>query len=358
MKRKVLLAGCLIIWLLVCCTLLSARIEVLMTAHVVTVPNSGLGAVSLPMEALSYDESGYHLFDLIEGSGWESGLRAREREEDLYSIEVELGVEEDESDDTHKVSAIPRYNTRLISFSSRFLRDGEKVEEITGNQFGNDMYLAIFPEMISEPTGLSASLQVEIRRDNILLLSDSAAPLPFLESRIRSTLYGSPELRPYISPEKAECMRVFSLSDLTRFSKALPYIFALFGLLLAPVVLWCGSCGLSRHRGSIGLLQTNLILTVLDGGCIPRLLDAIDLPSSLLPDRMIFDFAHYWDEFQLAFGTLRRLEDNGVAYQTCKAFDSAFCISVSILLIEGLLLLAVLTVEIVLLHKKSIRCKI
>ncbi len=86
MKRKVLYGFSLIAWVLIACTLVSFKIEEQMTAQVVTVRSSRFEPVLLPMESLSYNETGYHLFGIAEGTGWESGLRARELGNQSYRI--------------------------------------------------------------------------------------------------------------------------------------------------------------------------------------------------------------------------------------------------------------------------------
>lgn len=348
MKRKVLFVFSLVAWVLVVCTLLSFRIEDMMTAQVVTAPREPYGPTILPMESLFYDETGRHLFEMVEGTGWESGTRARELGNQSYSVVENESDEDDENDNTQEVSASPSYNGKLIRFSSRPLRENELVEEVTGRETAADTYLAIFPETILEFDRISNSLKLESRTDTALLLSAPNAAQPFMETRARSQLYQVAELRPYIHPMTATETRVYSLLAVEQFMDNVPRLALLLVMLLFPVVLWVGTYVLSRKRsGNKGLICTNLAIAVLDAAYIPQLLDTIDLPSSLLPIDMIFDFRHYVGEFRQVFDTLKTFEDNQLAQSTLKATENVQQMAYTILLAGLLLAILVIVIEFV-----------
>lgn len=343
MKRKVLFVFSLVAWVLVVCTLLSGKIEEQMTAQVVTVSRNPFGANILPLESLFYDETGYHLFEMVEGIGWESGTRARELGNQRYSI---VENEDDENDETQEVSASPSYNGKLIRFSPRPLREGELLKELTEQETMDDVYLAIFPESIPELDSLPNSFKLESRTGTALLISNTKAPQPFMEARARSQLYQVTELRPYIHPMAESETRVYSLLAVEQFMDNVPRLALLLVMLLFPVVLWVGTYVLSRKRsGNKGLICTNLAIAVLDAAYIPQLLDTIDLPSSLLPTDIIFDFGHYVGEFRQVFDTLKTFEGNQLVLTTLQAAENAQHMVAIILLMGILLAILALVVE-------------
>ena len=356
MKRKVLCVFSLVVWVLVVCTFLSSKIEEQMTAQVVTVDRAPLGNI-LPMESLFYDKTGYHLFEMVEGTGWESGLRARELGDQSYSIIDNEGNEDDENDDTQQVSASPSYNAKLIQFSSRPLKDGELAEEVNGKETAEDTYLAIFPEAIPELDSLPNSFRLESRTDTALLLSASSAAQPFMETRARSQLYQVAELRPYIHPMTATETRVYSLLAVEQFMENVPRLALLFVMLLFPVALWVEICISSRvQKGRKGIIYVNLAIAALDAACIPQLLDTIDLPSSLLPTDMIFDFGHYISEFRQMFDALKTFEGNQNAQSAFQAAENAQYMAYTTLLAGLLLAIVVITLEFVVAYIRARRC--
>ena len=351
MKRKVLCVLSLVAWVLVVCTFLSSKIEEQMTAQVVTVDRAPLGNI-LPMESLFYNEKGYHLFEMVEGTGWESGLRARELGDQSYSIIDNEGNDGDESDDTQQVSASPSYNARLIQFSSRPLQENELVEEVNGKETADDTYLAIFPEAIQGLNSLPNSFKLESRTDTALLLSVAEAAKPFMEPRVRSQLYQVDELRPYIHPMMAAEMRVYSLSDVEQFMGNVPRLVLLLVMLLFPVGLWAASLIVSRRGKGRGIVLFNVAMTAVDAALVPKALSHIDLPSSLLPTDMIFDIKHYISEFRQVFDTLKTLEGNQLAQSTLQAAKNAQHMVAVILFIGILSAILVIIVEVVIAHHK------
>lgn len=357
MKRKVLFVFSLVAWVLVVCTLLSSRIEDMMTAQVVTAPREPYGPTILPMESLFYDETGRHLFEMMEGTGWESGLRARELGNQSYSIIYNEGDEDDESDDTQQVSASPSYNGKLIRFSSRPLWENEPVEEVNGRETVDDTYLAIFPEAIPELDRIPNSLKLESRTDTALLLSVPNTAQPFMETRSRSQLYQVAELQPYIHPMTATETRVYSLLAVEQFMENVPRFALLFVMLLFPVALWVEICISSRvQKGRKGIIYVNLAIAALDAACIPQLLDTIDLPSSLLPTDMIFDFGHYISEFRQTFDSLKTFEGNQSAQSAFQAVENAQHMAYTTLLAGLLLAILVITLEFVVAYIRARRC--
>ena len=76
MKRRSLCVICLVLYILISCTILSLKIEkeMLTQVEVLKIKDNGMWgqSVSLPQTVLFEDTKGKHLYELIEGSGWES----------------------------------------------------------------------------------------------------------------------------------------------------------------------------------------------------------------------------------------------------------------------------------------------
>ena len=338
MKRKVLCVFSLIVWVLAACTLLSFKIEEQMTARVVTASRNAYGPTVLPLESLSYDGSSYHLFEMVDGSGWESGPRAHELDSQGYSIV------DRKYDDVQQVMATPNYDAKLIQFSSRPLREGELLEELPERESTDDMYLAIFPEPVPEFSILPTSMELEGRTETALLLSAANAAQPFLEARARHQLYQTAELKPYIMT--AADTRVYSLGAVERFMEEVPRLALVLVMLLFPVALWAGFCVMLRKWNAGGwLIPVNIVLAGLDAVCMARVLDAAALPPSLLPPDMIFDFGHYTSEFGRIFDTLRALGDDQITQNVLRTAENALRMAVVILAAGALLIASAIMVE-------------
>lgn len=340
MKRKVLCAFSLIVWVLTACTILSLKIEEQMTARVVTASRNAYGSNVLPLESLSYDGTSYHLFEMVDGSGWESGPRARELDSQGYSIV------DREYDDVQQVMAAPSYNAKLIQFSSRPLRKGELLEELPERESADDVYLAVFPKPVPEFSVLPTSMGLEGRTETALLLSATNAAQPFLEARARDQLYQAAELRPYIHPMAAAYTRVYSLRAVEQFMEGVPRLALLLVMLLFPVVLWVGSCVLLRKWDRGGwLIPVNIAIAGLDAVCMACVLGSVALPSSLLPADMIFDFGHYTNEFGQIFDILSAFGDAQITQSVLHTAETTLRMAVVILSAGFLFAVSVIMAE-------------
>ena len=96
MKRRSLCVICLVLYILISCTILSLKIEkeMLTQVEILKIKDNGMWgqSVSISQTALFEDAKGKHLYELVEGSGWESGLRVREIPQDSYELDYEKGT--------------------------------------------------------------------------------------------------------------------------------------------------------------------------------------------------------------------------------------------------------------------------
>ncbi len=235
----------------------------------------------------------------------------------------------------------------MIRFSSRPLRNGEPLKVVIGQARADDIYLAIFPETVPALDSLTTWLKLESRTDTALLLSASNADQPFLEPRIRNQLYQVTELRPYIHPMIAAETRVYSLPAVERFMQNLPRLALLAILLLFPVALWAASLILSQSRK---ITLCNIAVTAVDAVLISKVLSRVDLPSSLLPADVIFDFGHYTRQFRQIFSTLKTFGNNQIAQSTLQIAKDAQHTAIIILLVGILFIILVIAAVCVICH--------
>ena len=83
MKKQALCFGSLILYILIACTIVSAWIEATMMTQVEQGPVNTKAAHEavtreLPPRSLFADQEGLHLYEIYDGTGWESGKRIRE----------------------------------------------------------------------------------------------------------------------------------------------------------------------------------------------------------------------------------------------------------------------------------------
>lgn len=314
MKRRVLCAFALIFWGLAVCTFLSRRIERQMIPQVtVTQPNR---ENQLPLDCL-FDGA---LYQTYEGSGWEQGTRARLTDPAQYqvlsdSIEMSWGT--------------------VIQDASKTPRSGELVEVVNRLESADDYWLAVSADGKALPGfgKLDPTLSVVERTESALLLSAERAARPFMEKRAGSMMPLAPvadDFSPWMDESgetdwesvdwdevevaRPKAPRIYSLLDLAQWMGQLPKLGLLLGGMLFAVILWAGTCGLSRHfRKNRIAIFINIGLAVALLIALPFLLNAIDLPSSLLPVNNILEIGYYRQEFSQIFGALETFSVNGSA---------------------------------------------
>ncbi len=297
MKKKVFCAGALALWFLLFCTFFSLRVEDMMTPRVITVhpsqlPNSTKSALSL--DCLFQGEDGQVcLYSLYEGVGWEEGLRVALTPPDLYEIDLQS-------------RNIPiSTGGQFIGRAAKPLQPGEEVFSITVGEPESDRWLALCPGGTARQRELPDGAEIEAQTDNVLLVSVPDGLSPFAENQARSRLFTTTALDS--DPEA-----VYSLNDVESFLGQILLLAGLGAVLLFTVILWAGSCRLLKKPEKYKLpLLLNGALFLLSMAALPLLLNAIDLPQSLLPASVIVDIAHYRAEFGGIFSALRLLAGEG-----------------------------------------------
>lgn len=296
MKKTVLCIFSLAIYLLIFCTFVSQKIEVEMLTEVKvkTIKGSLMWGQNIVLNTgVLFREAGDQLFELQEGTGWESGLRVREISENDYWIEEGNGRE--------FVSMIGGKDHTFILSASRLPQDGELVKIFEKMTTVEDTFLAVYPFGLPEYETLPNNVTLAAQSDTALLLSMGKAEEPFMEHGVKGGI---------LAPLKDDwAWRVFSLRAVEDFLGQLPVLAVLLLILLIPGILWAVSCILLRRSKTCLLINAAIALILLC--CLPFVLQAIDLPASLLPVDNILDFSHYSGEFSMILDSLKTLGGAG-----------------------------------------------
>lgn len=293
MKKKVLCFFSLVLYLLAACTMLSEKIEEEMTTLVQIDFRKAAGSfdpTSQSMDSLFTDEAGQHLYEVVDGAGWESGLRIREIPEGVWSLAYARNV---------YVEVPGGENYRFITSASRQPPEGGLVKIVEKFKTGEDRYLVIYPDTVPEILELPENTEISAQDGNTLLLDMKKAQFPFFEHSVKK-----------LSDAMGAADRIFSLTEVELFLKELPAAAMTALLILAALILWGYSCllsaGVQVHRGLLGV---NALLILASLGAMHPVLGSIDFPASLLPSGSILDWRHYADTLSCVFSALEALGD-------------------------------------------------
>lgn len=297
MQKKVLCAGVLALWFLLFCTFFSLRVEEMMTPRVEavtpTMPQDSMKE-ALSLGCLSRNEADeVCLYTLYEGIGWESGWRVGLAPSEQYEIDLER----------RRVSL--QIGGQFVACAAKPPVLGEEVRIVTESEKADDLWLALRPGGKSRDREPQEGFPVEAQTEGVLLAAAPDAPQPFMESRARLQLFGATAL-------DRDLEAVYSLNDLERFLDQLRLLAGLGALMLFTLALWGYSCFLWKEPRKNRLpLAVNACLFLLSTAALPPLLNAVDLPQSLLPVQVVTDVSHYRAELSEIFSALRQLAETG-----------------------------------------------
>ena len=296
MKKKVICVFSLILYLLVVCTMLSEKIEVEMQVQVeVTekkVSKKFAGTIQADPSHLFSDGWTDHLYEIQDGTGWESGLRVVE----FSSQDWKRGYGP-AGDPVVELAEIR--DMTLIHTASRLPVSGEQVEVIERPETAPDQYLVYYPNGVPRYDELPAGVSLVSETENALLLDAEQGKYPFFEHRAITV---------ELEQIAVDGMRVFSLTTVKEFQDQIPSLVTVLVLALIPVFLWGVTCfqSINAERNK-WLIVMNILLAVTALVLMQNVLGRIDLPAAMLPERNIFDWQHYSDELTLIFDNLEKM---------------------------------------------------
>lgn len=281
MKRRVLCVFLLILYLLVVCTMLSAKIEEEMSTLVKVEKRASSRqtgrSMTIDIRAVYTDSEGDHLYEVREGEGWDTGLRT-------YDIP---GFGLNMVDGVASLYGLRDY--ALVRSASRQPRDGGLAIIVEEFETGKDTYLYVYKHGVPEEWELPPYLTVIAQSENALLVENAKATFPFLPHTAKTWT---------VTTDMA--YRVFSLTEVRLFLKELPQVTLALLLLAAGFLLLTISCLLSTnwqenrfliYGNAVGIIAVFLLFCLMA--------NKIDLPASLLPSSSILDLAYYKNEMLL-----------------------------------------------------------
>lgn len=299
MKKTVLCIFSLVAYLLVACTILCAEIEDTMMTHAIIKQESGNEfEVKLQPSSIFEDMMGTHLYEMTEGVGWNTGLRAVEVPEGYYNAEALSASSFGKWDYIMSASRQPREGERVMIWALQ--RDLTKEE---------DTYLLYYPmgildfEAMVEEGYISeydyekamSGLEILEQNEQSMLVRVERGTIPYTEQMAKTEL----------SALEGYDWRIYRIKDVEKLLSSLPLVALIAVTLVFPVVLWAYTCWLSRKE------EENATLIKINAGVIAGMLivllilmKIIDLPPSLMPLDNIFDMAHYSQTFGTIFSLL------------------------------------------------------
>ncbi len=292
MKRKVLCFFSLLLIILVFLTFVSSKAEeemfTLVEARTGEAKNSRYFMVGLI--AIEWPSSNDKLFEIVEGVGWESGLRIAEIPSDYF----------DHGPGHVNIGAGKEY--WYVHSASREPVSGDPVK-VVEKYWGDDTYLIWHPETLENLTKPSNSMDIVAQADNVALISNWGSMYPFFEHNVWFKL----------KENLGEELRVYSLHDVKQLIFALPWIAGVISMLLCSIILWGTSWILSNKIGySKKTVAMNVLIIAVLLGCVPLILHLFDLPASLMPKESILDIAHYAETFDRITASMNVLGDPSV----------------------------------------------
>lgn len=322
MKNKVLWAFSMVLFLLVSCTFLSLRIEKLMMPQATkTAPDFSNPTVAI--DCLFVDENGMHLYRIGEGTGWEQGTRAYEMQPDNYHI-------------TGDAITMDYSGNYVVQYASKQPKDGEIINVLQMKGEQDDHWVVTSPVALPPTRTLFEDYTLLEQSENVMFLSTLKSAAPFMEDRARSELFGK-EIS-FLDPNASQ-YAVYSVNDLETLLHQLPLLAILTVFFLFPLLVWLFSFPyITRPRKHRKILLINGGVTAAMLLAMPFLLNAIQLPSSLLPQDYIFSFSFYTQELDQAFTALSTLVETGGAEAqsvSTALFSTASSMTVVFFLILG-----------------------
>ena len=289
MKKTFFCVFFLIFLTLITCTLLAPVIEEEMTLEVIGYEKRGsYDPFTPPKDMLFQDEEGSHLYEVYQGTGWESGLRAREIPLYAGSFTVDR-------------------NYIVARGASRQPVYGEQAQLYDGKDTGPSTYVAWYPDGIPKENKYLFQVEILEKSDHALLLYQENGVMPFMENRAKG---GMVQLA-------SSGWRVYSLDALEQFLLNMPHVMTVFTLLIVVAVLGVMICVLIyRQYRNKWFILLNAILIGLAFVVLDQVLHRIDLPASMLPMENIFHISHYRTMVSAAYEALETLSGATTARMT------------------------------------------
>lgn len=285
MKKHVLRFFSLVLILLIFCTIVSPKVEEEMATLVEArhAKPSSANNLSIRNIAVIWQGSDDALYCITEGTGWESGLRITE----IPSTYFDRGI-------SH-ISLGTGKEYWYIYSASRQPVAGDAIMEVEVKK-GADIYLLWTPGTFGTIDFGPSALEILAAGDNAALIRNPSSQYPFFEHNAW-----------FILREKlGDDLRIYSMHDVEQMARTLPWVAAVFAVLLCAVILWSSFWKEGRSKAMIAV---NVLLIGALFACLPKLLGQFDLPASLMPPTSILDISYYAELFDRILSSMDALGD-------------------------------------------------
>lgn len=295
MKKRVLCLFSLILYLLCACTILSLKIEQEAMVEVeceLRATSESRSATSVRISSVYTDTEGDHMYQVVDGTGWETGLRIAEIPKSSWTLNVN-------PNGLFYAQVSGGEDYRIVLAGSRQPQAGERVRVVENFVRTSDEYLGIYPSGVRQPLEPPRTLTVAGQGENAVLFACEDAKLPFLPANIKTSS---------VTTDRAQ--RIISLTEAEQLLRALPSVAVLGAVLLFGLVLWATTCCLSlRTDRTRGLIWCNTVLIAASLALLAYAATRFDLPSSMLPPKNLLQWSYYTEEYGQI---LAALEDMGM----------------------------------------------
>lgn len=292
MKRKVFCVFSLVAYLLLFCTVFApmAQRETTVLVDVKKIAKNTKTNTRLPAAAGTWGDT-QGLFHIVEGTGWNTGSRVEEIPHQYYIEHSDF------------ITLHPGTPYELIISASRAPQVNDLVEVVETVESPGEKLILYLPRDSRMVMPLQNNFIVSQQGEKGMLMDTLSIKMPYFEHRILQSL--SDRIQ-------AEGMRVYSYTDARNFLQQLPLLALMGGLLLAGVIIWGGTCVLTKkyplskpvwiNAGVMGL--TLLLMLILS--------NMIDIPASLMPSDTILNVKHYAGEFSNIFTAMASVGDQSL----------------------------------------------
>ena len=329
MKKRIGYICLLVGFLLIGCTFLSHRVENVMMTQAVVWTLKGSNVI-LP-DSVLFKDSGMPVMYAAEGGlGWNIGLRADEVPSRVYEV---LGDGRLQLDSAYM---------DLVYTASREPIVGQRINRLDADkrETGPDQYLVIYSNGVPKKHELPSDLSLVKRSDSVMLLDAAEAKRPFMEHEVKGKFDSIWGLQ----------WKIYSLTDLRLLVGSLPLIALAAVLAVIPVMLFLlGACLPPKITDRDMMFRFHMGFGILALAGVIVLINAIQLPFSLMPTDMIFQWEHYTAELQTAMAALEQVGDTTIGALYAQKQTEA----VLILGAGGVALIITLAVSVALYKKTS-----
>lgn len=283
MKKRVLCLFSLILYLLCACTILSLKIEqegMVEVESELRATSESRSATSVRISSVYTDLEGDHMYQVVDGTGWETGLRIAEISKSSWTLNIN-------PNGLFYAQVSGGEDYRIVLAGSRQPQVGERVRMVETFTPVSDEYLGLYPSGVKQPLEPPSILTVAGVGENAVLFACEDAKLPFLPANIKTSS---------VTTDRAR--RIISLTEAEQLLRALPSVAVLGAVLLFGLVLWATTCCLSlRADRTRGLIWCNIALAVASLALLAYATTRFDLPSSMLPPKNLLQWRYYTEEY-------------------------------------------------------------